>query len=396
VTNTIAAVTTGKGTGAIAVIELFGRDAEAVLKKIFCRTGGKEPQFQIGKIFVGSIKNGKKIIDHVTIGCEGRNHFAINCHGNPLIVADIMALLRKKGVKPVSDKKLLYEIFSQDCANTIEVEAKLAQLNAKTLSGTKIILNQIDSGLSKIAKKWLEKISKQSPAKIRNEAEQVLKNTKIAKPIICGLKIALAGPPNTGKSTLLNFLVGRQKSIVADIAGTTRDFVTAECRIGPLFAQVIDTAGLAGRWMADGRGQRAVEKIAQKRSMEVLGDADLVLLIIDNSRKNIKPDRNFLKAIFGKSTIVVLNKSDKPARFRIQSLPPFLSDIVKISAKTGAGVDKLLAEIRRKTKVDDFDLNSPVCITARQENFVKKLIAAKSKPQSARLITELLNGRLCV
>jgi small GTP-binding protein len=307
-----------------------------------------------------------------------------------------MALLRKKGVKPVSDKKLLYEIFSQDCANTIEVEAKLAQLNAKTLSGTKIILNQIDSGLSKIAKKWLEKISKQSPAKIRNEAEQVLKNTKIAKPIICGLKIALAGPPNTGKSTLLNFLVGRQKSIVADIAGTTRDFVTAECRIGPLFAQVIDTAGLAGRWMADGRGQRAVEKIAQKRSMEVLGDADLVLLIIDNSRKNIKPDRNFLKAIFGKSTIVVLNKSDKPARFRIQSLPPFLSDIVKISAKTGAGVDKLLAEIRRKTKVDDFDLNSPVCITARQENFVKKLIAAKSKPQSARLITELLNGRLCV
>jgi tRNA modification GTPase len=387
--ETIAAVTTGKGTGAIATIELFGKGAEAVLKKIFYRAGEKSPGFGVGKILVGSIKNGKEIIDEVTIGCEGENLFAINCHGNPLIVAGLMALLQKAGVKPVSDKKLLCEIFSQRCKTTIEVEAKLSQLDAKTLLGTKIILNQINSGLSKVARKWLEKISKTSLVEIKVEAKRILNNGYVAKPIIFGVKVVLAGPVNSGKSALLNYLAGRQKAIVTDIAGTTRDYVTADCRVGPLYVEFVDTAGID-------RGRRAVERIAQKRSVEILGDADLVLLVLDNSQKDIKLDKGLLKKISDKSTITVLNKSDLPSRFNKRSLPPFLSDVVRISAKTGAGVDKLLAKIRQKTKADDFNLSTVVCITSRQERLINNLVKSKSKPEALSLITELLNGHLRV
>jgi tRNA modification GTPase len=387
--ETIAAVTTGKGTGAIATIELFGKGAAAVLKKIFYGVGEKSPEFGVGRILIGSIKKGKEIIDYVTIGCEGENRFAINCHGNPLIVADIIVLLQEAGVKPVSEKKLLCKIFSQQCKTTIETEANLSQLDAKTLLGARIILSQIDSGLSEIVRKWIVKIEKTSLVKIKAEAKRILNNSYVAKPIIFGVKVVLAGPVNSGKSTLLNYLAGRQKAIVTDIAGTTRDYVTADCKVGPLYVEFVDTAGID-------RGRRTVERIAQKRSVEILGDADLVLLVLDNSQKNIELDKGLLKKISGKSTITILNKSDLPARFTNRSLPPFLSDVVRLSAKTGAGVDKLLAKIRKKTKADNFNLSTAVCVTDRQERLIKKLISAKSKPQAARLITELLNGHLRV
>lgn len=289
----------------------------------------------------------------------------------------------------MSEKKLLCEIFSRECKTTIETEAKLSQLDAKTLLGARIILSQIDSGLSEIVRKWLVNIEKTSLVEIKVEARRILDNSYVAKPIIFGVKVVLAGPVNSGKSTLLNYLAGRQKAIVTDIAGTTRDYVTADCRIGPLYVEFVDTAGV-------GRGRRTVERIAQKRSVEILGDADLVLLVLDNSRKDIKLDKGLLKTLSGKTTITVLNKSDLLSRFNNRSLPPFLSDVVRISAKTGAGVNKLLAGIRQKTKVDDFDITLPVCITSRQERLIKKLISAKSKPQAARLITELLNGHLRV
>jgi tRNA modification GTPase len=246
-------------------------------------------------------------------------------------------------------------------------------------------------------------IEKTSLVKIKAEAKRILNNSYVAKPIIFGVKVVLAGPVNSGKSTLLNYLAGRQKAIVTDIAGTTRDYVTADCKVGPLYVEFVDTAGID-------RGRRTVERIAQKRSVEILGDADLVLLVLDNSQKDIKLDKGLLKKISDKSTITVLNKSDLPSRFNNRSLPLFLSDatlrssetslrstsVVRISAKTGAGVDKLLAKIRKKTKADDFNLSTAVCITSRQERLINNLVKAKSKPEALSLITELLNGHLRV
>ena len=233
--NIFAAVMTGKGTGAISTVQVFGDSAELVIKKIFKPTGKKNAKFQTGEILLGTICDGDEIIDQVTISCEGPQTFAINCHGNPLIVEMIMRLLAQHGATLLTTEQLLCKILASDKSiNTIALEDKLTQLKARTLVGTKIIANQIEAGLSKKAAEWLTNIDEISIDRIKAEADRILTNSQTAKLIIAGCKAALIGPPNTGKSTLLNCLAGRRKAIVTDIKGTTRDWVSAQCKIGPL------------------------------------------------------------------------------------------------------------------------------------------------------------------
>jgi len=230
-----AAVMTGKGTGAISTIQIFGDSAGAVIKKVFKPAGTKPLKFKTGEILLGTITDGPEVTDQVTIGCEGPDSFAINCHGNPLIVEMIMQLLGQHGAHLVTAEQLLTKTLSAQGKNsTIAIEAKLAQARAKTLQGTKIIANQINGGLTKKAGDWLANIDETSLETIKTEAIEILQKSWAAKLIIYGCTAVLTGPPNSGKSTLLNCLAGRQKAIVTDIKGTTRDWVDATCRIDSL------------------------------------------------------------------------------------------------------------------------------------------------------------------
>jgi len=407
--NTFAAVMTGKGTGAISTVQVFGDSAEDVVKKIFKPAGTKPAKFKTGEILLGKITEGNETIDQVTIGCEGPKTFAINCHGNPLIVADIMRLLQRCGAKLLTAEQLLTKILSaQKSVSTIAVEAKLAQLKAKTIQGTKIIINQVDTGLSKKATEWLQSINAISLNQISAEAERILENGRTAKLIIAGCTVALIGPPNSGKSTLLNCLAGRQKAIVTDIKGTTRDWVEAVCRIESLSLRLIDTAGLDEPRPSEGLGEKLpppkdnIEEAAQKKSVEILEHADLILLVLDNSQANDQLDERLLEKIAGKpvlseakgKVLTVLNKCDLPTRFDTSRLPEILSNVLQISAKEGAGIESLLEKIRRICGVADFDLKTPVVFTSRQENLLKQLKNAKSKQQATSIITELLNGQI--
>ncbi len=385
---------TGKSTGAISTVQVFGDSAEAVIKKIFKPAGTKPAEFKTGEILLGTIADGNETIDQVTIGCEQADSFAIHCHGNPLIVADIMQLLQRCGATLLTAEQLLTKILSvQKSINTIAVEAKLAQLKAKTIQGTKIITNQVDAGLSKKAAEWLQNINAISLNQISTEAERILENSRTAKLIIAGCTAALIGPPNSGKSTLLNCLAGRQKAIVTDIKGTTRDWVEAVCQIESLSLRLIDTAGLDERPPAL---KDTVEKAAQKKSVQILEQADLVMLILDNSQANDQFDEGLLEKIAEKKIIAVLNKCDLPPKFDTGKLPEILSNIVPISAKEGIGVEDLLEKIRQICGVADFDLRTAVCFTNRQEYLLQQLINIKSKQQATSIITELLNGQLCV
>jgi len=400
--NTFAAVMTGKGTGAISTVQVFGDSAEAVVKKIFKPAGTKSAKFKTGEILLGTIADGNETIDQVTIGCEQANSFAINCHGNPLIVADIMRLLQRCGATLLTAEQLLTKILSaQKDINTIAVEVKLAQLKAKTIQGTKIIINQVDTGLSKKAAEWLQNINAISLNQISAEAERILENSRTAKLIIAGCTAALIGPPNSGKSTLLNCLAGRQKAIVTDIKGTTRDWVEAVCQIESLSLRLIDTAGLDEKLPAP---KDTVEEAAQKKSVEILEQADLILLVLDNSQTNDQLDDRFGEKIAGKpvlseaegKVLTVLNKSDLPPKFDTRKLPETLSNSVQISAKEGTGIENLIEKIRQICGVADFDLKTAVCFTDRQENLLNKLTDIKSKQQATSIITELLNGQLRV
>jgi tRNA modification GTPase len=393
--SAFAAVTTGKGTGAISTVQVFGDLAESIIKKIFRPAGEKPAIFKPGKILLGTISDGTETIDQVTIGCEGPGNFAINCHGNPLIVACLMQLLQSNGATLLTAEELLTKIFSiEKASDTIALEAKLTQMQAKTIQGTKIIANQVDAGLTKKIEEWLQNINAISLKQIKADTEQVLKNTQPAKLIIFGCTAAIAGPPNTGKSTLLNFLAGKQKAIVTDIKGTTRDWVSAQCRVGPLSVELIDTAGLDEKLTA--ASEDTIEKASQQKAVELLDKADLILLVLDNSQTDNQLDESILEKIADKKVLTILNKSDLPLRFDADKLPQILANTVQISTKFGNGIENLLKKIQQICGVFDFDLKTAVCFTNRQENLLKQLRKAKSKQQAVSVITELLNAPLSV
>jgi len=387
---------TGKGVGAIAAVEVVGVGARGLLRRIFKPRGARRVEFEAGRILVGTIVDGQRVIDQVTIGCEGRDRFAINCHGNPLIVEMIMELLGRCGAELLSSEELLTRMLCADeSLNTIAVEAELARLDAKTLAGTKIIAGQVEGGLGAKASEWIGKASAISIEQIAREAEEILENSERARLIIAGCTVVLAGPPNSGKSTLLNYLAGRQKAIVTDIEGTTRDWVSAQCRMEPLCVTVIDTAGLDEKWLDEKLAaipENTVEKAAQAKTAGILSEADLILLVLDNSRSADQLNETLLEKIAGRKVLAVLNKSDLPARFDAGKLPKSLCETVQISAESGAGIETLKERILQMTGVSDFDGKTAVAFTGRQETLLKQLTTAKSRQQAGAIISKLLNA----
>ena len=194
----------------------------------------------------------------------------------------------------------------------------------------------------------------------------------------------MAGPANSGKSTLLNTLAGREKAIVTDIKGTTRDWVSAQCRIDSLLLDVIDTAGLSAKIAAQ---SSTIDKKSRQKTIQLLQKADLILLILDNDH----PEDELNEQLRDKKVLTVLNKSDLTSK--LSNCPP---DTVQISAKFATGIDSLLEKIRQVTGVADFDINCPVAITDRQSDLLSQLTKAKSKTKANKIITELLNARICV
>jgi len=392
VVDCFAAVITGTGTGAIATIQIIGDSAQAILMKVFKPAGTKSASFKTGHILLGDIIDGEKTIDQVTIGCEAPGIFAIHCHGNPLIVEMIMQRLKNSGATLLASEQLRTKILTaQEPKNTIAIEAKLAQLKAKTLLGTKIIVNQIDAGLSKTAIGWLDKINETSLGEIKAKAVQILQASQTAKPIIYGCTAVLIGPPNSGKSTLLNCLAGRQKAIVTDIKGTTRDWIEAMCQIGPLSLTLIDTAGLEEE-VSD--PQDSIEQATQKRTIEILEQADLILLVLDNNRPKEQFDALIIEKMSNKTIITILNKSDLPVRLDTSLLPKTLLNTVKISARQGTGIEKLKQKIQQISGVTNLDSKQPFCFTGRQENLLEQLANCLSKQQAASMIKELLKGQI--
>ena len=405
--NAYAAVTTGKGVGAIATVCVIGDGAGNIIRNIFQANSKNKlttneheltrinlatedtesteinkdinyyaikAQFEVGKILLGTIADGEKVIDQVVVGCEGENEFAINCHGNPLIVEMIMELLVKHGAEAVSAERFLQSKIQSlsstkigDLKSKIAIEVKIEQVKAKTLEGYKLLQNQIEGGLTAKAAEW---IKAESLGHIQKEAVKILKASQAAQYIIHGCKVVLAGPANSGKSTLLNCLAGREKSIVADIPGTTRDWVSAHCISGNLAMEIIDTAGLDESLTAD----NAIDKAAQERSVELIRQADVLIWVIDGSDKTARMPNSELRT--QDKVILAINKSD----LGLKAGGVFEKTVV-ISAKTGTGIEELTKKIRTVLGVERFDLRQPICFADRQKQLLQKIVVAKDRQE---------------
>lgn len=366
----IAGLMTAKSAAAISCVQLVGVCAEEILKKIF-----KSPEFRHGLILHGNIFDGDKIIDEVIIGCEGENSFSINCHGNPIIVENILELLKKHGVKIVSAQEIIaYQARKKYGDNTIAVEAQIAITQAATLQGAKIIQHQTKMGLVQTAEWFARHIDLMSLEDIKIAAEQILADSKIASYFINGAKIVLAGPPNSGKSTLFNYLCGKQKAIVADIAGTTRDWLSAKIRLKNIQAEIFDTAGIDAALSR----KNIIDEESQKRTAELVNKADLVLYVTDGNGL-ITDFTDYTDKI-----ILCINKCDLGM--------DVFADGFKISAKTGIGIKELLDEIENSLGVVEFDLKKTVCFTDRQVKIVQQIASSQDKNTIKQSITELLKG----
>ncbi len=381
--NARACLTTAKGTAAIASILIEGPDAPAILAKIFKSATAKKPDFKPGDVRVGHITDNNQIVDHVVVACNAPDSFEICCHGNPLIVEAIMRLLATGGAQLVTAEEIVTEKFAAESENAIAAESKLQQLKAATVEGVRIIAHQANAGLAQTARNWLSDLDSLNLEQIARECQEILTRSQTAKLIIDGCKAVIAGPPNSGKSTLLNCLAGRQKAIVTDIAGTTRDWVSAACRIGPLVVEFIDTAGLDVTLTPTD----SIDRQAQKKTSELLSDCDLILFVIDASKPQpIQPIQT------DKPLIAVLNKSDLPTAISDKNTTFDATNMVPISAKTGNGIDELTDRIQTVLGVSNFDPTLPVCFTQRQELLLERLAAPNRTEQPEKLMMELLFG----
>lgn len=371
----MAALMTAKTVAAISSIQVVGQNAAPAIKNIFYPKSTHSFLSLQGSILHGNICDGNKVIDEVIVGCEKGDSFSISCHGNPIIVENILELLKKNDARIVEPKEII-EYLSRN-ENRIVVEAKLSQNQAATLNGAKIIQHQTKMGLLQTAQWWLKHVDAMKIEDIRLGAQEILADSKIALYFIHPVKIVLTGPPNSGKSTLFNYLCGKEKAIVTDIAGTTRDWLSAKIRLKNIQAEIFDTAGL-DKTLSRGN---TIDAESQKRTQELAQSADIVLNVLDVQNLNQS------SIDFSNNKIIVLNKCDTLGSLAA----PEFKEAVKISAKTGSGVKELIEKIEGSLGIADFDMKKTVCFTDRQLTIVKQIALSHDKTQAKELITSLLN-----
>ena len=387
--KTTVSVLTARGMAAISGIALTGAGAREILENVFrasnttVKQSSNDPPNHSnmklrtcrleagGTVLHGSIFDGDSFIDEVVVGCEGPDEFVVHCHGNPLLVERIVKLLQSHGAVLTDAENFAAAQLQAKTKNTIEAEAKLAMLKSATLLGVKILQAQINGGLSTWVHNCVDNFDRMEPGVIRRECIEILEHSNVAKRIIEGVRIVIAGPPNSGKSTLLNCLAGQRQAVVSDAAGTTRDWVSVMCQLGPIRVEFIDTAGLDEALA----GKDTIEQTAQQITKELLESSDLVLYVQDVIE--VRSQKSEVRINLACPVIYIGNKCDL-----LKSQASSLKSI-DISAKHNEGIDLLVEQIIQALGVSRFDLAAPVVFTTRQRRLFDAILNDPAAAQGA-------------
>lgn len=385
--NTIVAISTSPGIGGIGIIRMSGEKCFEILNQFFVpkkKSGIKGYTMKYGKI----VDNSKKVVDEVLVSYfvapksyTTENMCEINSHGGKTVMNQILEICLRNGAVLAEPGEFTKRAFLNGRIDLSQAEAVVDIINSKTEKESKIAIQQLEGNLSEQIKQIRQKtislladievtidypeydVEEVTESKISDflkeidilldELEKSFLNGKILKE---GVKVAIIGKPNAGKSSLLNFILKEERAIVTDIEGTTRDSIEEFISIDGVPLRIIDTAGIRN-------AKDEVEKIGVEKSLKISEESDIILAMFDISKALDEEDRKILEIVKPKNAIIILNKIDLEKRLSLTEVSNCGKNIIEISLKNKIGVDKIYQEISNIFNLNDIAVDGETIVS---------------------------------
>ncbi|PJK16061.1 tRNA uridine-5-carboxymethylaminomethyl(34) synthesis GTPase MnmE [Chryseomicrobium excrementi] len=376
--DTIAAISTPLGEGAIAIVRLSGPEAVSIADQIFRSPSHKKLQQEATHtIHYGHLvrPDTEEVVEEVMVSLmRGPKTFTredvveINCHGGLVTVNQVLQLVLRAGARMAEPGEFTKRAFLNGRIDLSQAEAVMDLIRAKTDKAMHVALGQMDGRLSRLIQTLrqalLETLAqvevnidypeyddveemtiplmREKGTWVKQEIEKLLETSMQGKILREGLSTVIVGRPNVGKSSLLNSLIQENKAIVTDIAGTTRDIIEEYVNVRGVPLKLVDTAGIR-------ETEDIVERIGVERSRQVLKEADLILLVMNHSEALSEEDMRLIEATHGMETIIIVNKTDLPQALDYDQLAGLAGHrrIVTTSILQDEGIDELEQEIAK-------------------------------------------------
>lgn len=398
--STIAAISTAQGQGGIGVIRVSGEQAFTIVDKIFKTVSGKKIMEIKGyTALFGHIYNNEEVLDEAVVlkyvapkSFTGENVVEISCHGGMYITKEVLNAVIMAGASLAEPGEFTKRAYLNGKMDLTEAESVMDIISAKSKSAARAALFVKDGALFKKSQQvkqllldkaahlsaWADypeedipEVSEDSIMEAIEESisilEKLLSTYDMGQVVKEGIDTVIAGRPNAGKSTLMNLLVGREKSIVTNIAGTTRDVVEDTVLVGNVMLKLSDTAGIRDT-------DNEIEKIGVQKTFDKINGAGLVIALFDNNEELNSEDIDLINKIKDMPCIAVINKIDLEDKVDKKYITDNIENVVYISAKQQDNIDELKNMIEKIAGTEDFDPSAGIIANERQRNAIRNAV----------------------
>lgn len=398
--STIAAISTAQGQGGIGVIRVSGEQAFTIVDKIFKSVSGKKIMDIKGyTALFGHIYNNEEVLDEAVVlkyvapkSFTGENVVEISCHGGMYITKEVLNAVIMAGASLAEPGEFTKRAYLNGKMDLTEAESVMDIISAKSKSAARAALFVKDGALFKKSQQvkqllldkaahlsaWADypeedipEVTEDSIMEAIEESisilEKLLSTYDMGQVVKEGIDTVIAGRPNAGKSTLMNLLVGREKSIVTNIAGTTRDVVEDTVLVGNVMLKLSDTAGIRDT-------DNEIEKIGVQKTFDKINGAGLVIALFDNNEELNSEDIDLINKIKDMPCIAVINKIDLEDKVDKKYITDNIDNVVYISAKQQDNIDELKNMIEKIAGTEDFDPSAGIIANERQRNAIRNAV----------------------